>query len=90
MYQPDDNERKYDQVQPVAAKIHQRTSDQILFGMVLRVVALIVDGDDRCRGLSGTDSQKIFQTPIPWPAREGAAMNVIVFDDASNERQDAG
>jgi hypothetical protein len=56
----------------------------------LRVVALIVDGDDRGRGLSGTDSQKIFQTPIPWPACEGATMNVIVFDDASNEGQDAG
>ena len=53
------------------------------------MMALVVNRNDRGDGLAGSDAEKIFKGAIPTSARKGSAMDVIMFDNAGDEREDA-
>ena len=90
MHQPDNREREDQQVQPVLAKIYHRTPNKIFLGVILGVMAFVVDGNDCGSGLSGAKAQKIFKRSIPISVGKGAAMDVVVLDNAGDECKHAG
>ena len=66
------------------------TRRAISFTLRLMVMTLIMNRNDGGRRVPGAEAKRLFQNPVPTTAGKCGAMNLVMFDNAGNEREHTG